>query len=120
MKKIASLLTIATLIGINLACQPQPERETPAESPSERGPTDDDQEIIKEEEEKVNDANGLSDKKEENQCPPPRESDGICAQVITYGLSADGVCCEYPTPCAVPAEMETFSSKDECEQAAQD
>lgn len=120
MQKVISLLTIATLIAVNLACQPQPERETPAESPSESGRSADDQEIIKEEKEKVNDRNDLPDTEDGNECPPPREHDDICAQVITYGLSADGVCCEYATPCDVPEDLESFSSKDECQQAARE
>jgi eight-cysteine-cluster-containing protein len=48
-------------------------------------------------------------------CPEPADFSGDCAQVITYGRSADGLCCEYPNPCSVPAGVEAYPTLAECE-----
>jgi hypothetical protein len=46
-------------------------------------------------------------------CPAPRATTDICAQVITYAKTADGTCCQYPSPCATPIEGAQFSD-DKC------
>ncbi len=48
-------------------------------------------------------------------CPAPVVSDQNCAQVIVYGRSADGLCCEYPTPCSVPDGVTAYNTLAECE-----
>ena len=119
MTKIVSLLTLATVFAITVACQSQPETEPSSEPTTDKESVDDDRENIGEDDKKVNDHNGLGESKDNHECPPPREHQDMCAQVITYGLTADGVCCEYPTPCDVPDELESFSSQEECKEAAQ-
>lgn len=120
MEKIVSLLIIAMWIGFGAACKSQPETENPVESPVEDDRGTDDQETIAEDDENVNDVNGLEEGKSDDQCPPPREHQDLCAQVIAYGLTADGACCEYSTPCDVPEELESFSSQQECQEAARE
>lgn len=50
-----------------------------------------------------------------NVCPAPVDSGGDCAQVITYGRTEDGLCCEYPTPCSLPAGVEAHPTLAECQ-----
>jgi len=48
-------------------------------------------------------------------CPPPVEYEGGCTAVVAWGKNPDtGACCQYATPCNVPANFEIFYSKDEC------
>ena len=48
-------------------------------------------------------------------CPAPKATTDVCAAVITYAKAADGTCCQYPSPCAVPIEGQQFSD-DKCTQ----
>jgi eight-cysteine-cluster-containing protein len=52
-------------------------------------------------------------------CPAPVAYEGDCAQVITYGRSADGLCCEYPTPCSLPEGVEAYPTLAACEAGSQ-
>ena len=134
MRKLFALIAI---FSVTVACQSQPEPE--ADSPIEEesaveealddeaadgeGATDDDEETIAEEDEKVNDDNGLGDEGSggDRKCPPAADPDPdqMCAQVITYGLTKEGRCCQYPNPCVVPDEIvDQFTSLDECRTAA--
>lgn len=52
-------------------------------------------------------------------CPAPKQSQGMCAQVITWAKNPQtGECCQYPTPCAAPDGWATFSSEGACSQAS--
>lgn len=74
-----------------------------------------------EEEEKINNDNDLDEEgpADGSACPPPRESDAMCAQVITWARGPQGQCCQYPTPCTTPEGWETFSSEAECAAAVE-
>lgn len=118
MGKLLFFTLIATFFGFAAACESQPESST-SQPPTEQHEASGDEETrITNDQEKINDLNGLGDNKDSQDCPPPRESEGMCAQVITWAMSESGHCCEYPTPCHVPDEMETFSSEQECLVAA--
>lgn len=48
-------------------------------------------------------------------CPPPRQTDEICPQVVVWAKNPqDGTCCQYGTPCSAPEGWETFHSEAEC------
>lgn len=49
-------------------------------------------------------------------CPAPRATTDVCAAVMTYAKAADGTCCAYPSPCAVPIEGQQYSD-DKCTTA---
>ncbi len=116
-------IIIAVIFGIFViagaaGCQSQHEAPTSPPQPNSMEHSDDEEDKIPNNEEKINDLNGLDDKEDSKSCPPPRHSGDICAQVITWAMTDDGLCCEYPTPCNVPKGMETFSTKQECLDAA--
>jgi len=48
-------------------------------------------------------------------CPPPRQSDEICAQVVVWAKDPQtGSCCQYGTPCSAPEGWKIYSSEAEC------
>ena len=48
-------------------------------------------------------------------CPPPRQSDEVCPQVVVWAKDPQtGACCQYGTPCSAPEGWETFYSEAEC------
>lgn len=48
-------------------------------------------------------------------CPPPRQSDEICPQVVVWAEDPQtGSCCEYGTPCSAPEGWKTYYSEAEC------
>lgn len=125
------LFAIAAIMLLATACQSQPQPDSaPAEQGEQADDTnaaDDDNEApdgaddprVDENDKKINDRNALDD---DPKCPPAADPDPdtMCAQVIVYGLTEDGVCCQYPNPCVVPdAIVEEFSSLDDCENSAE-
>ncbi len=44
--------------------------------------------------------------------PPPNVR---CAGIVSWAKSDEGECCQYPSPCMVPQNMETFRSEAACE-----
>lgn len=134
MEKLFALIAI---FSVAVACQsqPEPEADSPVDEESaveeatdddvadEEESAGDEKETIAEDGEKINDVNGLEDEGEagREKCPPADEPDPdeMCAQVIVYGLSEEGRCCQYPNPCVVPDEIvEEFRSLDDCRTAA--
>lgn len=109
---VASIITV--FVGLTTACQPQTQDPPPTETPDEQQETTDTSDRIDKNEQKVNDSNDLNT----SECPPPRDSGEMCAQVIVWALSPEGQCCQYPTPCHAPKDWETFSSEEECIDAA--
>ena len=116
MDKLVLLVFVATLV---VGCQSQADDDQPTEPPDQEVVTDDDEDIVAEEDEKINDDSDLSGEGEMG-CPEPKEPEGMCAQVITWALTPEGACCEYPTPCHVPDDLETFNSEEACLEAAED
>jgi hypothetical protein len=48
-------------------------------------------------------------------CPPAREPEGMCAQVMAWAKNPDtGKCCLYSTPCEAPRDWKTFGNEAEC------
>lgn len=48
-------------------------------------------------------------------CPPPQQYSGACIQVIVWAKNpANGGCCQYPNPCAVPAGWFFWLTAEEC------
>jgi hypothetical protein len=48
-------------------------------------------------------------------CPPPRQSDEVCPQVVVWAKNPqDGTCCQYGTPCNAPQGWRSFYSEAEC------
>ncbi len=113
-----NVLIIVLVVGVGVACQSQPDDEgdeAPVESPAEG----DGEETIAEDDEKINDDERLEDVGDRRaECPEPRQSDEMCAQVIAWALGPEGQCCQYPTPCQTPEDWETFHSESDCEAAA--
>jgi len=49
-------------------------------------------------------------------CPPPRQYQGPCSQVVIWAKNPEtGTCCYYPNPCTAPAGWMTYTSQAECE-----
>ncbi len=117
------LMVVATLLLAG--CQSGPEADQTEDAAEASEPRE--EETVDQSDEKVNDRDGLGgevDRAEEGDeggegCPAPEPSEEMCAQVIVWALTADGKCCEYPTPCHVPEGMETFHNQQECEAAAE-
>jgi hypothetical protein len=56
-----------------------------------------------------------SSKKPGSDCPPPRQSDKICPQVVVWAKNPQtGACCQYGTPCNAPEGWKTYHSDAEC------
>ena len=119
--RLIALIVSYLLLG-GIGCEPQP---TPQETPSEPPPVVDRGEnglgTIGDRDEKVNDLNGLGESGDvgdseevERECPPPQASEDMCAQVIVWARSPEGICCEYPTPCHAPEGWETFGTEEAC------
>lgn len=117
MKKPLFVAITALIVGSGFACQPQPGDQPPVQSPQQQRDSDP-RDTIDDEEQKVNDSTDLNQGDPEGECPAPEPSDQMCAQVIVWALSPDGVCCEYPTPCHAPKSWETFPSEQNCRDAA--
>ena len=116
------VLIIVLVAGVGVACQSQPDDEgdeAPVESPTDGDAEDDGEETIAEDGEKINDDEQLEgDGGHRAECPEPRQSDEMCAQVIAWALGPEGQCCQYPTPCQTPEDWETFHSEADCQEAA--
>lgn len=56
---------------------------------------------------------------QEQSCPPGRNFQGVCIQVIAFAKQpGTGECCQFATPCDVPPGFgEIFFSEEECEAA---
>ncbi len=118
-KRFALMLFTSVFIFFCAACQQQTDDEPPAEpAQPDQQPQDRAPETIDESNQKVNDSSDLKQKETTKDCPAPRDSDEMCAQVIVWALSPDGHCCEYPTPCHAPKDWKTFHTEDECRDAA--
>ena len=147
MGKLFALIAIFSLL-LACQSQPEVSEDSPEaseaveqeqagddENSDEDDSADDHEEMIGEDEEKINDLDGLEEGEGEKEagagdeeegvarrdCPPPKETDPdtVCAQVIVFGLTKEGRCCQYPNPCVVPDEIvEEFRSLDECRTAA--
>ena len=105
MRETAGLAMITAFVVLSIGCQSPPDASAPTQ-----------EDTITENDRKINDRNHLGG---DVKCPPPREHDEMCIQVITWALTKEGICCEYPTPCDVPEGLETFSTKEECEKKAE-
>ena len=47
-------------------------------------------------------------------CPPPKQSSDVCAAVMVYVKNpANGTCCAYGSPCAVPIAGQRYGD-DKC------
>lgn len=57
---------------------------------------------------------------EDEVCPSvPAPPNVRCAAVVTWGRNPDtGDCCQYPSPCHVPPEFETFYNEEACQGPA--
>lgn len=56
-----------------------------------------------------------STKPKPGDCPPPRQSNEICPQVVVWAKNPQsGACCEYGTPCNAPEGWQTYHSEAEC------
>ncbi len=51
-------------------------------------------------------------------CPPPVESDKMCAQVQVWAHNPAGGCCAYATPCKAPEGWTHYGTPAECSAAA--
>ena len=52
-------------------------------------------------------------------CPPPRQSNEICAQVVVWAKNPQtGACCQYGTACNAPEGWTTYTSEAECRAAS--
>ena len=48
-------------------------------------------------------------------CPPPRQSNEACIQVVVWAKDPQtGACCQYGTPCNAPQGWQTFTSDAAC------
>lgn len=114
------LSTLLMVLMISVGCQSQPDSRQSESTPDEPKEEADTTERIEEKDEKVNEDSELSSEDvevDEAGCPPPKDSGQICAQVIVWALSPEGLCCEYPTPCHAPEGWQTYSTRGECEEA---
>jgi hypothetical protein len=49
-------------------------------------------------------------------CPPPRQSNEICPQVVVWAKDPQsGACCQYGTSCNAPEGWKTYTSEAECQ-----
>ena len=56
---------------------------------------------------------------EAGDCPPPRQSNEICPQVVVWAKDPQsGACCEYGTACNAPEGWTTYTSVEECRAAS--
>ena len=52
-------------------------------------------------------------------CPPPRQSNEICPQVVVWAKNPQtGACCQYGTPCNAPIDWDTYTSEERCRAAS--
>ncbi len=49
--------------------------------------------------------------------PPPYVR---CAGIVSWAKSASGECCQYPSPCMVPPNMDRFDTEEACEDPTTD
>ncbi len=107
---------LGVLMLLTVGCQSSPEADEAEETMEPPEATGED--TVGQSDEKVNDHDGLEEEGPEEGCPAAEPSGGMCAQVITWALTPEGQCCEYPTPCHVPEGLESYNNQSECEAAA--
>lgn len=117
------LLILTTLLFFAPAVGCEQPKEVPGPPPTgatgsedeqpDEAPAPADEPVVDDESAPV--AEDIEPSAEADGCPPAREPEGMCAQVISWAKHPEtGKCCQYPTPCEAPKDWETFSSQADC------